>query len=120
MGSILPHIFLLGKVGYRIDNRIVVTYSLRDLLSLDVLVKKMFQLCHEIPGGTVRRSSHVNLWDRCSVLHPIVQITLVIGALVLLTVIAKNHSPEENLVKLLLAVQAILLNSKTRGWRQPK
>jgi hypothetical protein len=80
----------------------------------------MFQLCHEIPVGTVRRSRQVNLWDRFSVLHPAVQITLVISALVLLTVIAMNHSAEENLVNLLLAVQAILLNSKTIGGIKPK
>jgi hypothetical protein len=55
----------------------------------------------------------VDLWQKFLLLHPAVQITLVISVVVLLTVIALNHSAEENLVNLLLALQTILLNSKT-------
>ena len=58
----------------------------------------------------------MDLWHRFSLLHPVVQITLVISALVLLIVISINRSIEENLVNLLLALQAIRLNSKHVTW----
>jgi len=59
-----------------------------------------------------REGSTVNLWDQFSRLHPSVQITLVIGMVILLTAIAINHTAEENLVNLLLALQTIVINSK--------
>ncbi len=55
----------------------------------------------------------MDLWQKFLLLQPAVQITLVISVVVLLAVIAINHSAEENLVNLLLALQTILLNSKT-------
>ena len=55
----------------------------------------------------------MDLWHRFSLLHPAVQISLVISILVLFIVVAMNHTAEENLTNVLLALQAILLNSKT-------
>jgi len=55
----------------------------------------------------------VDLWQKFLLLHPAVQIALIISVVVLLAVIAMNHSAEENLVNLLLALQTIVLNNKT-------
>jgi CHASE3 domain sensor protein len=55
----------------------------------------------------------VDLWQKLLLLHPAVQITLVISVVVLLAVIAMNHSAEEKIHKILLALQTILLNNKT-------
>lgn len=64
---------------------------------------------------SVKGEKRVKILDWFSQLHKSVQITLIISIMVIVTIIAVNHTIEENLVNLLLALQALAINSKIPG-----
>lgn len=54
----------------------------------------------------------MKILDWFSQLHQSVQIILIISILAIVTIVAINHTVEENLVNLLLALQALVIKSK--------
>lgn len=60
----------------------------------------------------------MNIWNEFLRLHLSLQIVLALGVIILLALIAINHTAEENLVNFLFALQSILIHSKVRSENQ--
>jgi hypothetical protein len=51
-------------------------------------------------------------WHWFVQLHPLAQVSLLMGTFSLLIIIALNRAVEENLVNLIFAIQAVVISSK--------